>query len=404
MAELVEAGYVRHIGLSEVGADTLRRAHAVHPIADLQIEYSLISRGIEAEILPTARELGVGVTAYGVLSRGLLSGPLDRGPRRRATSGPTCPASPATTSRRNLRLVEALRAVAAERGTPPSPRSRSPGSLSRGEDIVPLVGARTRDPARASRSGRSTWTSAPTTSPRSRRRSRPTPSPAPGTTRCRCRSSTARSSLTPVTEPLTQESILDTAEEVLRRFGPAKTTVVDVARALDVSHGSVYRHFPSKAALRDAVTERWLDRVSAPLELVVAAAGRRPARLRAWVRLLAATKQGIAREDPELFATFQRLTDRVARGGGRARRPPRGPGRRRSWRTAWPPATSPPTTRSRRAGRCCRPPRCSTTRRTRTSGATRASTSTSRPSSTCCSRGCYPGSEKATASSRLTRA
>src|SRR5689334_4351851 len=74
IAELVEAGYVRHVGLSEVGADTLRRAAAVHPIADLQIEYSLISRGIEAEILPTARELGIGVTAYGVLSRGLLSG------------------------------------------------------------------------------------------------------------------------------------------------------------------------------------------------------------------------------------------------------------------------------------------------------------------------------------------
>ena len=74
IAELIDAGYVRHAGLSEIGAETLRRAHAVHPITDLQIEYSLFSRGIEAEILPTARELGVGVTAYGVLSRGLLSG------------------------------------------------------------------------------------------------------------------------------------------------------------------------------------------------------------------------------------------------------------------------------------------------------------------------------------------
>ncbi|MGH3416413.1 MAG: aldo/keto reductase, partial [Actinocrinis sp.] len=72
--EMVEAGYVRHIGLSEVGAETIRRAHAVHPIADLQIEYSLFSRGIEREILPTVRELGIGITAYGVLSRGLLSG------------------------------------------------------------------------------------------------------------------------------------------------------------------------------------------------------------------------------------------------------------------------------------------------------------------------------------------
>lgn len=74
MAAMVEAGYIRHIGLSEVSAETLRRAHAVHPIADLQIEYSLISRGIEADILGTTRELGIGVTAYGVLSRGLISG------------------------------------------------------------------------------------------------------------------------------------------------------------------------------------------------------------------------------------------------------------------------------------------------------------------------------------------
>jgi aryl-alcohol dehydrogenase-like predicted oxidoreductase len=74
IAEMVQAGYVRHVGLSEVGTDTIRRAHAVHPICDVQIEYSLLSRSIEAEILPTCRELGIGVTAYGVLSRGLLSG------------------------------------------------------------------------------------------------------------------------------------------------------------------------------------------------------------------------------------------------------------------------------------------------------------------------------------------
>src|ERR1700751_6501440 len=73
IAEMVQAGYVRHIGLSEVGADTIRRAHAVHPIAALQIEYSLMSRGIEAEILPAVRELGISITAYGILSRGLLS-------------------------------------------------------------------------------------------------------------------------------------------------------------------------------------------------------------------------------------------------------------------------------------------------------------------------------------------
>ena len=74
MADLVKAGYIRHIGLSEVGSDTIRRAHAVHPISDLQIEYSLISRGIESDILKTCRELGIGITAYGVLSRGLISG------------------------------------------------------------------------------------------------------------------------------------------------------------------------------------------------------------------------------------------------------------------------------------------------------------------------------------------
>ncbi len=112
-----------------------------------------------------------------------------------------------------------------------------------------------------------------------------------------------------MTEPLTRDAIVTTAEEVLRRFGPAKTTVVDVARALEVSHGSVYRHFPSKAALRDAVTERWLARLSAPLDRLAAADAPAATRLRDWVRALAATKQGIAREDPELFATFRRLTD-----------------------------------------------------------------------------------------------
>ena len=85
IADLVKAGYVRHIGLSEVGADTIRRAHAVHPIADLQIEYSLISRGIEDDILPTCRELGIGITAYGVLSRGLISGHWSKD--RRAAQG-----------------------------------------------------------------------------------------------------------------------------------------------------------------------------------------------------------------------------------------------------------------------------------------------------------------------------
>jgi AcrR family transcriptional regulator len=106
---------------------------------------------------------------------------------------------------------------------------------------------------------------------------------------------------------LTPDRILEAAEDVLRRYGPAKATVVDVARALGVSHGSVYRHFPSKAALRDAVTERWLARVSAPLAAVAAGDGPTPERLREWLDLLVASKRRMAREDPELFATYNEL-------------------------------------------------------------------------------------------------
>lgn len=106
---------------------------------------------------------------------------------------------------------------------------------------------------------------------------------------------------------LTRERILEAAEDVLRRFGPAKATVVDVARALGVSHGSVYRHFPSKAALRDAVTERWLVRVSDPLAAVAAEDGPAPARLRRWFDLLMSTKRKKLFEDPELFATYSAL-------------------------------------------------------------------------------------------------
>jgi AcrR family transcriptional regulator len=106
---------------------------------------------------------------------------------------------------------------------------------------------------------------------------------------------------------LTPDRILEAAEDVLRRFGPAKATVVDVARALGVSHGSVYRHFPSKAALRDAVTERWLARVSAPLAAVAGEDGPAPERLRRWLDLLVRSKRRMAREDPELFATYNEL-------------------------------------------------------------------------------------------------
>lgn len=103
---------------------------------------------------------------------------------------------------------------------------------------------------------------------------------------------------------LTPQQILEAAEEVLRRFGPAKATVVDVARALGVSHGSVYRHFSSKAALRDAVTERWLAEVSAPLAAVAAEAGSAPERLRRWLDLLIMSKRKRAFDDPEMFATY----------------------------------------------------------------------------------------------------
>lgn len=106
---------------------------------------------------------------------------------------------------------------------------------------------------------------------------------------------------------LTPERILEAAEEVLRRFGPSKATVVDVARALGVSHGSVYRHFPSKAALRDAVAGRWLDRQMPPLEAVASEDGPAPERLRRWLALLAAGKQGRALDDPELFAAYVAL-------------------------------------------------------------------------------------------------
>jgi AcrR family transcriptional regulator len=111
-----------------------------------------------------------------------------------------------------------------------------------------------------------------------------------------------------MSEPtLTPERILEAAEEVLRRFGPAKATVVDVARALGVSHGSVYRHFPSKAALRDAVTERWLAELSAPLLAVATEDSPAPVRLQRWLELLIASKRRRAFIDPELFATYVAL-------------------------------------------------------------------------------------------------
>ncbi|GAA4046720.1 aldo/keto reductase [Nonomuraea soli] len=145
IADLVREGYVRHIGLSEAGAETIRRAHAVHPISDLQIEYSLMSRGIEEEILPACRELGIGVTAYGVLSRGLLSGHWS--PERELGKGDFRAHSPrfaGANLERNLALVEALRTIADDKGVTVAQLAIA-WVLGRGDDIVPLIGARRRD-------------------------------------------------------------------------------------------------------------------------------------------------------------------------------------------------------------------------------------------------------------------
>lgn len=143
--EMVDAGHVRHIGLSEVDAATIRRAHAVHPIADLQIEYSLLSRAVEADVLPMLRELGIGLTAYGVLGRGLISGHWTAG--HSAGPGDLRGLSPRFSNgnvENNLALVEALRRVADAKG-------RSVAQLAiawvaaQGGDIVPLAGSRTRE-------------------------------------------------------------------------------------------------------------------------------------------------------------------------------------------------------------------------------------------------------------------
>ncbi|MFC4335544.1 aldo/keto reductase [Salininema proteolyticum] len=145
LAEMVEAGYIRHIGLSEVGAETIRRAHAVHPITDVQIEYSLFSRGIERDVLPAVRELGIGVTAYGVLSRGLLSGHWT--PDRGLSGQDFRSFSPRFRDEnldRNLSLVERLRKVAEAKGLTTA-QAAIAWVAAQGTDIVPLVGARTRE-------------------------------------------------------------------------------------------------------------------------------------------------------------------------------------------------------------------------------------------------------------------
>ncbi|OWJ65492.1 aldo/keto reductase [Inquilinus limosus] len=144
IAEMVQAGHVRHIGLSEVGSETIRRAAAVHPIADLQIEYSLISRGIEDGILATCRELGIGITAYGVLSRGLISGRWQKGSTGAGDFRAYSPRFQDGNVERNLELVEALRAVAEAKGVTVAQIAIA-WVAAQGRDIVPLVGARRRD-------------------------------------------------------------------------------------------------------------------------------------------------------------------------------------------------------------------------------------------------------------------
>ena len=148
VADLVKGGYVRHVGLSEVGSDTIRRAAAVAPISDLQIEYSLISRGIEDGILQTTRELGIGITAYGVLSRGLISGHFKP---EQLSAGDFRAASPrfqGDNAQKNLALVEALRRIADAKGISVAQLAIAwvmAQGKDHGGDIVPLIGARRRD-------------------------------------------------------------------------------------------------------------------------------------------------------------------------------------------------------------------------------------------------------------------
>ncbi len=142
VAEMIQAGYVRHLGLSEMGADTIRRAHAVYPVSELQIEYSLMSRGIERSILPVVRELGISITAYGILSRGLLSS----GTARLADNDPRArfPRFRGENHARNLELLAALERIADAKGVTAAQLAIA-WVASRGDDIIPLIGTKRRD-------------------------------------------------------------------------------------------------------------------------------------------------------------------------------------------------------------------------------------------------------------------
>jgi pyridoxine 4-dehydrogenase len=144
IADLIKAGYVKHIGLSEVGSETIRRAHKVHPITDLQIEYSLISRGIEDDILPTCRELGIGITAYGVLSRGLIGGHFTKDGMNAKDYRSHSPRFSAANIDQNLALVEKIRTVADDIGASVAQVAIA-WVAAQGQDILPVVGARRRD-------------------------------------------------------------------------------------------------------------------------------------------------------------------------------------------------------------------------------------------------------------------
>jgi len=144
VGDMVKAGYVRNVGLSEVGAAAIRRAAAVHPISDLQIEYSLISRGIEDKILPVCRNLGIGITAYGVLSRGLISGHWQKNAAGANDFRSYSPRFQGQNADHNLALVEALRAVAQRKGVTVAQLAIA-WVAAQGRDIVPLIGARNRN-------------------------------------------------------------------------------------------------------------------------------------------------------------------------------------------------------------------------------------------------------------------
>jgi aryl-alcohol dehydrogenase-like predicted oxidoreductase len=144
IADMVKAGYVRHIGLSEVGGETVRKAAAVHPICDLQIEYSLVSRGMEATLLPTLRELGVAVTAYGVLSRGLISGHWSKDGASAGDFRAHSPRFQGENADHNLALAQALGQVAEAKGVSTAQLAIA-WVAAQGHDIFPLIGARRRD-------------------------------------------------------------------------------------------------------------------------------------------------------------------------------------------------------------------------------------------------------------------